>query len=236
MNGFWQTLEELFRRDIGASTLEIIVFLIVVFGFFGLLVLAYHLRQRKERKRLQKIREDKWHSLCTKYDLSPEETEFLERLASHLHIPEKKYLLIADPNTFNHALREYSGKERPEAALVKSILKKTGMQQKEGVLTDISVQRRRSARIEVDITAYIAPATEERNADMAVRMFDISRGGCRLENPDRKFSPGDDVKITFTYNAKKYTNIPAAVVKTSSGRKVLHLSFGHVRRKAASPR
>jgi hypothetical protein len=232
MNLFWETVQNLFRRDLTASTVEIVLFLVIVFGFFGLLAIIYHVRQRKEHKRLARVREEKWNRLCRKYNLAQKEIDFLELLADSLEMPDKKYLLIADRNTFHHALEEYSKEERPEADLVQSIIDKTGMKKAESFITEVPLQRRGSKRVKVDTPALIA-AIEEETAQTETRMHDLSRGGCRMENPGGRFSAGDDVKISFGYRNKKYRDIPAAVVRTSSNNGVLHLSFGHVKKRKA---
>lgn len=222
-------MKELLRRDLSTTPLETALFLFIIFGFFGLLIILYKLRKKKERRHLEEVREDKWQQLCRKYNLSDEEKTFLEELAVHLKMPEKKYLLLADGKTFHHALQVYTEDKRPDSALVKSITKKTGMREAKSIITAIPTQRRRNARIKVDIDAFIG-SIEKETAHMRVHMFDLSKGGCRTENPMHKFNFGDDVKITFTYKDKKYKDIPAEVVRTSSGRKILHLSFGPVHR------
>lgn len=233
MNDFADIVKNLFRRDLNATPLEIVLFFLIVFGFFGLLGLLYRVHQKKERKRLEQIREDKWNRLCAKYELSDRERIFLEELAQHLEMPEKKYLLMVDYNTFHYALQEYSKKERPEASLVAGIIKKTGLKKAEEVIREIPVQRRKSARISVDIPALLSPAEGDKDAEhLDAKLFDLSKGGCRTTNPEGRFAAGDDVKISFTYKGKRYSEIPAAVVRTSGKRKVLHLSFGHVKKSA----
>ena len=228
MNAFWETVQELFSYDLSASGIEIALFIMIIFGFFGFLVIVHQIRQKKEHKRLARVREEKWDQLCRKYDLSQQEIAFLEELAETLEIPEKRYLLIADRNTFHHALKEYSKDKRPDAELLRSFVDKTNMKKVESFMTEVPLQRRSSKRIKVDTPAWIAPIEEEA-AHTETRMHDLSRGGCRTENPGGRFSVGDDVKITFGYKNKKYRDIPAAVVRTSSNGKVLHLSFGHVK-------
>lgn len=236
MEAFWKTIEELFTKDLSTSPLETALFLFAIFGFFIALYIIYKIHQKKEQKRLLKVRENKWHELIHTYNLTENEVAFLDKLAMTLRLPDKKYLLIADHNTFHHALKEYGKHERADAGLVKSIIKKTNMQQAKEIITEIPTQRRRSKRIKVDITASLSAAgntasTHGKNTSTQnARMFDLSRGGCRVENPEMGYKPGDDVKMSFQYKEKIYRDIPAAVVKTSSGKKVLHLSFGHVKK------
>ncbi|MFO7850062.1 MAG: PilZ domain-containing protein [Spirochaetia bacterium] len=230
MNVIGDIIENMFRRSLDTNPIETALFLFIIFGFFGLLVLLYHVNKKKERKRLAQIREEKWERLCRKYNISDRERNFLEELAQHLEMPEKKYLLMVDYNTFHYTLQEYSKEERPDADLVTGIIKKTGMKKAEKVITEIPVQRRKSARISVNIPALLVPA--EGKADpLEARIFDLSKGGCRTTNPEGRFAAGDDVKISFTYKEKKYNKIPAAVVRTSGKKKVLHLSFGHVKKR-----
>lgn len=232
MNGFIDIVKNLFRRNLNATPLEIALFILIIFGFIALLTLLYRVNQKKERKRLEQIREEKWNRLCNKYALSDRERSFLEELAQHLEMPEKKYLLMADYNTFHYALQEYSKNERPDAALVSGIIKKTGMKKTEEVIREIPVQKRKFARISVNIPALLTPAEGDAEAEpLETKLFDLSKGGCRTTNPEKRFTAGDDVKITFTYKGKKYREIPAAVVRTSGKRKVVHLSFGHMKKR-----
>ncbi len=223
----WEKITNLFRSDLSTTPLETALFLGIIFGFFIILIVTYKARQKRERTRLSRIREEKWHHLCMKYNISDEEVALLEDMSKHLQMPEKKYLLIADHKTFHHALRLYSEETRPEARIVQSIIKKTKMKREEQEISDLPVQRRRSVRLKVDISALIS-SVEDESADIPVRMHDLSRGGCRLENPEGRFRPGDDVKVSFEYMSKRYKDIPATVVRTSSNRSILHLSFGHV--------
>lgn len=220
-------MREVFRRDIGASDLEVALFLIIVFGFFGFLVLYYHLRRRKEKKRFEQEREEKWRRFTEKYGLSEDEKSFLEKLAGLLEEPSKKYLLIADHRTFHHALKKYGELNRVDGELLGSIIKKTGMRKPGEIVGDIPVQRRKNKRMKVELKGRISPS--DRESEKEIMIIDLSRGGCRAENPGGRYVRGNDVRVSFTYNGKNYEKIPASVVRTSSGGSVIHLSFGHLR-------
>jgi hypothetical protein len=229
MNGFIETLERLFTRDLQASTLEVIIFLLIIFGFFGLLVLLSRVQRRKEEEQIRRALEEKWERLCSKYGISDEERAFLEELARYLERPDKKYLLLAHGDVFHNALREYSAERRPDAELVKSIVNKTGIVERPGLLSPLPLQRRKHKRKKVRVTVKIAPIEEE-SPPKSATMLDISRGGCMTTNPDLFFQPGDDLRLSFTIQGKRYQGISGEVVRSSAGNRRLHIAFGHLKR------
>lgn len=225
-----EILKELFTRDLRTSPLETAIFLFVVFGFFGALVAANIIKRKKERAQYLARLEQKWESLCEKLKLDKEEISFLSELAAYLRFPEKRYLLLLDYNVFHNSLEAYSQDHSVDQAMLKRVAVKLQLTPSERVSTQIPVQRRKSVRKAVNIKAMLAPI-EQSTAHIPAQMMDLSAGGCKIENPDRRFNAGDDLKITFSYNGKEYKNIPCEVVRTGAGSRSLHLSFGHVRRK-----
>ncbi|MDY7030049.1 MAG: PilZ domain-containing protein [Spirochaetota bacterium] len=230
MERTFEILKELFSRDLRTSTLETVIFLVVVFGFFGILVIANVMRRRKEKKRLSRLHREKWEELCAKYNLTEQEISFLEQAAQYLKSPEKKYLLLTDYQVFQNAMTELSEQEAADTELASSIIGKSGMTEHARKAPPVQIQRRKSARRTVNITAMLAPI-EHRTAHVEARMFDLSAGGCKTENPDRRFKAGDDIKVTFKLQDKEYRDIPSEVVRTGAGARTLHISFGHVKRR-----
>lgn len=93
-------------------------------------------------------------------------------------------------------------------------------EQMKGIVT----HRRKNIRKHLDIEAEICPI-EYIVANRKARMFDISPGGCMIENTDKRFKPGDDLKLSFTLQKKIYRDIPAEVVRVGSANTILHLKF-----------
>jgi hypothetical protein len=229
MERFAETLRSLFTRDLETSPLETALFLLIIFGFFGLLALFYRRQKRQEQERVDRALEEKWERLCRTYGISDEERAFLEELARHLQNPKKKYLLLAHGDVFHNALREYSVNNRPNAETVESIVKKTGIVERPELLSPLPVQRRKYGRKKVNITVKISPVERETPPKSAT-MLNISRGGCMTTNPGLHFTPGEDLRLSLTIQGKRYTGIPAEAVRTSAGGKRLHIAFGHMRR------
>jgi len=229
MERTFEILKELFSRDLRTSPLETGIFLAVVFGFFGILVIANLMKRRKEKKHLERLHREKWDELCEKYNLTEQEISLLEEAAQYLKTPAKKYLLITDYQIFQNAMTELTDQAAPDTKLVSSILRKSGMTEHVQKTPPVQIQRRRSARRAVNISAKLAPI-EHRTAHIEVRMFNLSAGGCKIENPDRRFKAGDDVKVSFKLQNKEYRDIPSEVVRTGAGARTLHISFGHVKK------
>ncbi len=220
-------IRTLFMRDLRTSPLETAIFLGVIFGFFAFLIIAGILRRKSEQRKARNFLANKWDSLCRIYELSDEEIALLEDISRYLKNPEKKYLLLANYQAFYDSLTAYARENEVDKELLDSITHKTKMGQSETLLAEMPMQRRRSKRKPVQISAQIAPI-EHREAHIEAQMYDLSRGGCKLENPDKRFFQGDDVKVSFTFGDRNYKNVPGEVVRTSSFQKILHISFGHV--------
>jgi hypothetical protein len=234
MEGLSEIIRELFKRDLRTSPLETAIFLGILFGFFAALVLANSVRRKKERLLYLQRLEKKWKDLCEKYSLTEEEKAYLEEVSSFLKNPEKKYLLLTDYKILSHTIEDFQrDKGREEAReeenerklkLFESLMKKTGLDEKQETEERLPIQRRKNVRRQVDIDARLAPIEHE-TAHIEAKMLDLSSGGCRIENPGRRFQVGDDLKISFSFNGKDYKDIPCEVVRTGAGKKTLHISF-----------
>ncbi len=224
-----ETVERIFSHDLETTPVETAIFLFVIIGFFGLLVFFHRLQKKREQESIVRALEEKWERLCHTYNISGAERDFLEELAQYLEKPEKKYLLLAHGDVFHNTLREYSTQRRPDAEMIESIVKKTGIVKRADLFSPLPLQRRKHARKKVNVTVKLAPVEEE-SPPKSATMLNISRGGCMTTNPDFRFSPGDDLRLSFTIQGKRYTGIPGEVLRTSGGNKRLHIAFGHTKR------
>ncbi|GEM_PF-3207722 len=222
-----EIIQMLFIRDLETSPLETAIFLIVVFGFFAFLIITGALRKKREQLKTKKFLSDKWDSLCRIYELDEEEQNLLEDISGYLKNPEKKYLLLVNYQSFHDSLNAYAREHSVDKEVLDRITAKTKMGRTESLITEMPAQRRKNKRKSVDMPVYVAPI-EHSQAHIEARMYDLSRGGCKIENPGKRFFQGDDIKISFKLGEKEFKNIPAEVVRTSSFAKVLHVSFGHV--------
>ena len=218
-----EILYNIFNRSLANNPAETVTFFIFIIGFFGGLVLINIYRTRKIKRKQLKAMENKWNVLCRRFELTNEEAHFIEDLSAHLQAPEKKYLLLINPHLFTNCLKHYS-KEHDTDNMEELIIRKTGLVPVSEQMKGIVTHRRKNIRKHIDIEAEICPI-EYVVANRKTRMFDISHGGCMVENTDKRFKPGDDLKLSFTLEKKTYRDVPAEVVRVSSANKILHLKF-----------
>ncbi|MFW6214491.1 MAG: flagellar brake protein [Alkalispirochaetaceae bacterium] len=91
-----------------------------------------------------------------------------------------------------------------------------------------TAQRRDYYRREVEIPVYARQAGEE-HRPVRSRFLDIGGGGASMVNPGERFEAEDSLELTFHPESDSTLHIPARVVRTSKGGKVLHLSFENIR-------
>lgn len=216
--------------DVNTSPSEIAVFFGILIGFFAILIIAWIVRKKSEQRRVSKALINKWDTLCRIYELTDKEIALLKDISRYLRNPEKKYLLLANYQAFHDTLTAYARENKIDSKLLDSITDKTKMGQTQKLISEMPPQRRRNRRKPVEISAYVAPI-DHYKARIRTKMYDVSRGGCRIENPGRHFHQGDDIKISFKIGKKNFENIPGEIVRTGSFGRVLHVSFGHVSRK-----
>lgn len=226
-----ETINRIFNYDLQTSPIETVIFLLLIIGFFGLLALLYRLQKKREQESIRRALDEKWERLCHTYNISGAEREFLEELAQYLEKPEKKYLLLAHGDVFHNSLREYSTHRRPDAEKIESIVKKTGIVKRPELFSPLPLQRRKHNRKKVNLNVKLAPVEQETSPKPGT-MLNLSRGGCMTTNPNYQFSPGDDLRLSFTIQGKRYTGIPGEVLRTSGGNKRLHIAFGHTKQQA----
>lgn len=80
--------------------------------------------------------------------------------------------------------------------------------------------RRRQMRLPVELKVGNVVATS--------RTLDISIGGAAVRNPRKQLSPGQSIRISFDFSDTERITIPATVVRTSKGNRLLHLRFTSV--------
>lgn len=212
-------LYNIFNKSLANNPAETAAFFILIAGFFGGLALISIYRTRKIKGKQIKAMENKWDVLCKRFKLSHEEADFVEDLSAHMQSPEKKYLLLINPHLFTNCLKHYAG-DYDAGYMEEAIIRKTGLVPVSEQMKGIVTHRRMNSRRHIDIEAEICPI-EYVVANRKTRMFDISHGGCMVENTDKRFKPGNDLKISFTLLEKTYRDIPVEVVRVSSMNKIL---------------
>jgi c-di-GMP-binding flagellar brake protein YcgR len=90
------------------------------------------------------------------------------------------------------------------------------------------LQRRRYYRQPIRRPAYVRPAGEDEPHD-ETQFLDIGGGGASLVNPYSKYSPGDDVEISFSPQSNGTLSVAARVIRTSHGGDVIHVKYEHLR-------
>ena len=172
--------------DVQTSSADIAIFLGILLGFFLILITAEVLRRRREQRRVSKALTNKWDTLCRIYELTDEEIALLKDISRYLKNPEKKYLLLANYQAFHDSLAAYGRENKIDTQLLDSITSKTKMGQTEKLVSEMPPQRRRSRRKPVHSPAYVA-AIDHYKARIQTNIYDVSRGGCKIENPRKLF-------------------------------------------------
>jgi c-di-GMP-binding flagellar brake protein YcgR len=91
-----------------------------------------------------------------------------------------------------------------------------------------SAQRREYYRRPMRFPVYLRSAEKE-HRPVRSEFLDIGGGGGSVVNPGQRYEEGDTLELTFHPDSEKTLHIPANVVRTSKGGKVLHLSFENIR-------
>ena len=219
-----QIWKAIIQRSLSSGPLEVTVFLLLILLFIVFLTAVNKRRRMKEQKVLRKAYEIKWKRYLKRFDISQEEAEFLTQLARYLAYPEKRYVLLVDSHVFNACLRKYLQHEDSRDDLVRSILYKAGLKPISEELRAIAFSRRKLSRRKVNIEATVAPIGVG-GKGMAVMLYDLSSKGASTDNPERRFSEGDDLTVSFTFQDRRYRNIGAEVVRVSRMGERLHLKF-----------
>ncbi|MBN1525246.1 MAG: PilZ domain-containing protein [Spirochaetales bacterium] len=89
-----------------------------------------------------------------------------------------------------------------------------------------ALQRRQYFRKEVQMPIYIHSESSADPPQPSV-ILDLSAGGMSVENPDKKFKKGDDVKITMHGKNTMGFDLYGEVVRTSKKGETAHIVFGH---------
>jgi hypothetical protein len=59
-------------------------------------------------------------------------------------------------------------------------------------------------------------------------IIDLSAGGMSIENPQRRYQKGDDLRLFFHEDTGAAFDIDGEVIRVSRNREVLHIRFGHM--------
>lgn len=307
-----QELVESISAAFRTSPMEVGIILGLIVLLAGVLV-GYSVHSRRvERRRRAELEEERYLRIKQERGLGAGEEVLIERLASHLEAPMKRYLLLRNKAIFNSCARELVDEEPDLSDAVSALRVRLGFQDarpdeavastteipvngsvllvteehgsiggsvvaqdeqavvvrpssgvgpfREGeqitllyhnragvfsfrssvlavaegtVCVDHSeypqkLQRRRYYRQPVQRPAYIRPAGSEEDHD-ETQFIEIGGGGASLVNPYGKYSPGDDIEISFSPNADVSLSVAATVVRTSRGGDVIHVRYQHLR-------
>ncbi|WP_319563173.1 PilZ domain-containing protein [Marispirochaeta sp.] len=214
----------IYQRSLNSGPVETAVFLILIFLFIAFLLAANKRRKIRERETLYKAWEAKWNYYIKKFEITPEEAAFITQLAAFLETPEKRYSLLVDSHVFNACLRKHLQKGGNRDDLARSVLYKARLKPISEEVRAVALTRRKLPRRKVDITATLTPVGHD-DQEFTARMYDLSSHGASVENPEKRFSERDDLKISFSYQHKKYRNIGAEVLRVSRKGERLHLKF-----------
>lgn len=91
-----------------------------------------------------------------------------------------------------------------------------------------TAQRREYYRRELRLPVYAREAGED-HRPVRSQFLDIGGGGASMVNPGERFESDDSLELTFHPESDSTLHIPARVVRTSKGGKVLHLTFENIR-------
>lgn len=91
-----------------------------------------------------------------------------------------------------------------------------------------TAQRRQYYRREIRLPVYVRDAGSEHRPVRSM-FIDIGGGGASIVNPGQRYDADDTLELTFHPESESTLHLPATVVRTSKGGKVLHLSFENLR-------
>jgi hypothetical protein len=84
-----------------------------------------------------------------------------------------------------------------------------------------SVQRRKHQRHGVQVDVELRP---ERGVSAPTKTADLSIGGAATKNPGRTYTIGNRLRVAIGTDGQRFS-VPATVVRTSRGGRILHLQF-----------
>ena len=93
-------------NGLAGSSFQIMLASISLFFFIFIIILISKIHKYKEKKKLKLILDKKYNNLIKQYSINPDEKEIIERLSKFLRSPEKKYLLLLNPNIFHSTLNK----------------------------------------------------------------------------------------------------------------------------------
>ena len=111
-------------RSLIKSPMYIIGTIVIILILFIIVFLIFKFYNYKDKKSYQSILKDKYESYINKFKITEEEKKIIEKLSTFLKNPEKKYLLLINPNIFHYALNNLRKIEHIKDSILKSILLK----------------------------------------------------------------------------------------------------------------
>jgi hypothetical protein len=195
------------------SLLEIVVFAVLLLLFVSFLIIYHKLQKRKARREAAERDRERTRRLLGKLALNAEEEALLERLSAQLLAPQKTYLLLVHPPTFN-ACATRLGAEA-DAAVLTALRLKLGFGSREPEKTITS-----SAELQPDTLLFIR---RESGADTAGRIIQVLPSALvvALAKPDEAATDRDRVTV-FLQSASGLFSFESRVL--SRDRERVHLA------------
>jgi c-di-GMP-binding flagellar brake protein YcgR len=89
-------------------------------------------------------------------------------------------------------------------------------------------QRRQYYRAATSLPVSVR-STDGSGRPVITRFTDLGGNGASLENPGKKYSPGDEVDLTFQPDRKESVSVTGTVLRLSRDDSVMHLEFKRIR-------
>ncbi|MFP4373592.1 MAG: flagellar brake protein [Spirochaetaceae bacterium] len=90
-----------FYIGFAASPGEVVLVVLAVAVFVAALTAAFVVRSRKETRERRRRAEEAYQQHLKAFSLTPSDLAAVEQMASHLHAPERKYLLLVSQGIYN---------------------------------------------------------------------------------------------------------------------------------------
>lgn len=112
-----------------------------------------------------------------------------------------------------------------ESGVLNRVGKELELEHSEHVET---AQRRQFYRREIRLPVYVRQAGSD-SRPVRSTFIDIGGGGASIVNPGQRYDAEESLELTFHPESESTLHLPARVVRTSKGGKVLHLTFENLR-------
>jgi hypothetical protein len=93
-------------KGLAGNSFQIILAVSSLLFFILLIIIISKIFKYKEKKELKIVLDKKYNKLLAQFSIDLKEKEIIERLSKFLRTPEKKYLLLLNPNIFHSTLNK----------------------------------------------------------------------------------------------------------------------------------